>query len=238
MPCWDARGKRKHVRATLVEFTDIAPGVRHFVFEAPVRLQFSPGQFVSLSDQVNGKTITRAYSIASVPDGNRFELCLNRVEGGAFSPHLFDFMPGDAVEMREPLGTFTLRQPLRDSILIATGTGIAPFRSMLLTAVGKDSPPMTLLFGVRYRSHLLYAQEFEDLAARHPQFRFWPTLTQPDGEWKGRTGRVQKHLKETIGGKSELDFYICGMKALVDEVRQILKDQGFDRKQIRSEKYD
>jgi CDP-4-dehydro-6-deoxyglucose reductase len=122
------------VQAKLIEWEEIAPGVRHFVFEAPqmARLDFIPGQFVSLTDSVESREITRAYSIASAPgEGNRFELCLNRVDDGAFSPHLFDLSPGDAVEMQPPLGTFTLRQPLRDSLLIATGTGIAPFRSML-----------------------------------------------------------------------------------------------------------
>ena len=72
---------------------------------------------------------------------------------------------GDAVEMRPPLGMFVLRQPPRDSVFIATGTGIAPFRSMLQTHLNAGSPSFTLLFGVRYESHLMYRAEFEELAA-------------------------------------------------------------------------
>ena len=116
------------MRAKLIESVEIAPGVRHFVFEAPEvsRLPFTPGQFVSLSGTVEGKAITRAYSIASPPSpGNRFELCLNKVDAGLFSPHLFALAPGDTVEMGAPLGTFTLREPLRDSLLIATEIGRA-----------------------------------------------------------------------------------------------------------------
>ena len=161
---------------------EIAPGVRHFVFEAGQveRLEFVPGQFVSLTDSIAGRSITRAYSIASAPgDGNRFELCLNKVDGGAFTPHLFELSPGDVVDMPPPLGTFTLRRPLRDSLLVATGTGIAPFRSMLQAELRPDSPAFTLLFGVRHESHVLYRQEFEEMARTFPQFRFWPTLTQP-----------------------------------------------------------
>jgi ferredoxin-NADP reductase len=229
------------VQAKLIEWAEIAPGVRHFVFEAPQleRLEFMPGQFVSLTDSVDSKNITRAYSIASAPgNGNRFELCLNRVDDGAFSPHLFDLSAGDVVNMQPPLGTFTLRQPLRDSLLVATGTGIAPFRSMLKAALTPDSPAFTLLFGVRHESHLLYRNEFDEMAGQYPQFHFWPTLTQPGQDWGGRMGRVQAHLAEAIGGRSDIDIYLCGLQPMVDDVRQILKSMGFDRKQIRYEKYD
>jgi ferredoxin-NADP reductase len=229
------------VQAKLISWVEIAPRVRHFVFEAPElqRLDFIPGQFVSLTDLVEGRAITRAYSIASAPgEGNRFELCLNRVDGGAFTPHLFELAPGDVVDMPPPLGTFMLRQPLRESLLVATGTGIAPFRSMLKAELKSDSPAFTLLFGVRHESHLLYRQEFEGMARRFPQFRFWPTLTQPGPSWSGRTGRVQAHLAEAIGGRSDIDIYLCGLRPMVDDVRQILKGMGFDRKQIRYEKYD
>jgi CDP-4-dehydro-6-deoxyglucose reductase len=229
------------VQAKLIEWVEIAPGVRHFVFEAPQldRIEFAPGQFVSLTDSVGSKAITRAYSIASPPGkGNQFELCLNRVDDGAFSPHLFDLSPGDVVNMQPPLGTFTMRQPLRDSLLVATGTGIAPFRSMLKSEVKLDSRAFTLLFGVRHESHLLYREEFEAMAGRFPQFRFWPTLTQPGPNWAGRTGRVQSHLSEAIDGRKDIDIYLCGLQPMVDDVRQILKGMGFDRKQIRYEKYD
>src|SRR6202051_289544 len=100
MRWWAALVKRLRglrVQAKLIEWVEIAPGVRHFVFEAPQleRLEFVPGQFVSISDAVASREITRAYSIASAPgNGNRFELCLNRVNDGAFSPHLFDLSAG------------------------------------------------------------------------------------------------------------------------------------------------
>jgi ferredoxin-NADP reductase len=151
---------------------------------------------------------------------------------------LFEMQPGDCIEMRPPLGLFVLRQPPRDSIFIATGTGIAPFRSMLQAHLDAASTAFTLLFGVRYESHLLYRAEFEELALRHPHFRFWPTLTRPDPAWTGRQGRVQMHLAEAIGERRDLDIYLCGLKEMVDDVRAVLKALGFDRKQIFYEKYD
>jgi CDP-4-dehydro-6-deoxyglucose reductase len=236
-----ASREKSRMQARLIEWAEIAPGVRHFVFEAPevARLDFVPGQFVSFSDIVEGKEITRAYSIASAPsEGNRFELCLNRVDDGAFSPHLFDLAAGDSVEMRPPLGLFVLRQPPRDTLMVATGTGIAPFRSMLHAQLDEKSPAFTLLFGVRHESHLFYRKEFEEMARRFPHFRFWPTLTQPGPGWHGRTGRVQAHLAEATGERRDIDVFLCGLKPMVDDVRLILKGMGFDRKQIRYEKYD
>lgn len=229
------------MRARLIESHEIAPGVRHFLFEAEglERLEYASGQFVSLSAQCNGKTVTRAYSLASAPRGdNRFELCLNRVEPGHISPLLFAMQPGDGIEMRQPLGQFVMRNPARESVFIATGTGIAPFRAMLEAHLNETAPAITLLFGVRYESHLMYRAEFEGMSATFPQFRFWPTLSRPDGGWRGRTGHVQAHLTEAIGERRELDFYLCGLKQMVDDVRGVLKEMGFDRKQIFYEKYD
>ena len=224
--------------ARLVESREIAAAVRHFVFEAEGgALTFTPGQFVSFTADVAGKEITRAYSLASAPgNGNRFELCLNLVPDGKLSPHLFALRPGDSISMRPPLGTFTIRNPNRDAVFVGTGTGVAPFRSILRSPLESES--VTLLLGSRYESNLLYRSEFEQLAARCPQFQFWPTLSRPEPSWQGRRGHVQAHLDEAIRGRTDLDFYLCGLKQMVDDVRSVLKRQGFDRKQIFYEKYD
>ena len=219
----------------------MCPDIRHFLFEAEGAgpLVYTPGQFVSLSEELNGKHITRAYSIASPPDGNRFQLCLNQVKDGRFSPHLFSMQPGDTVKMAGPLGTFVPRSPLSDSIFVAVGTGIAPFRAMLHTpSLFESGHTIELIFGARYEIGLLYSDEFEALAAKHPNFRFTPTVTRPGGQWTGHTGRVQPLLLESIGHRRDIDVYVCGMKEMVDDVRRLLKEMTFDRKRIIYEKYD
>ena len=229
------------MNAQLLESQEIAPEVRHFRFEVPAveRLEFTPGQFVSFTEDVHGRSVTRAYSLASAPDGNRFELCLNRVKEGLFSPWIFQLKPGDTVQMRGPLGYFVPRQPFRDSVFVATGTGIAPFRAFLGSEpVRSHRGRVTLLFGARHPEGLLYRTEFEQLSADRPGFAFLPTVTRPSAGWSGRTGRVQQHLDEALDGRTGIDVYICGLKAMVDEIREILKGRGFDRKQIISEKYD
>lgn len=231
----------REYHAKLIALRDLAPEVRHFVFEVAEadRVQFAPGQFVSVTERIAGREITRAYSIASPPDGKRIELCLNRVAEGLVSPHLFDLRPGDCVRVSEPLGHFVPRNPLGDSVFVATGTGIAPIRSMLHHVLrAGTSKHLTLLFGARYATGLLYRQEFERLALDHPNFLFLPTLSRPGDEWPGRRGHVQAHLDEALSGSRDVDVYICGLKAMVDDVRAGLKRRGFDRKRIIYEKYD
>lgn len=229
------------IKATLVESREIAPEVRHFTFEVPdlPALDFTPGQWVSISEIVRDKKTTRAYSVASAPSGNRFELCLNRVKEGLFSPWLFKLVPGESVSIKGPLGSFVPRTPFAESVLIATGTGIAPFRSFLQSPVVLDSHlPVTLLLGARYEESLLYRAEFEDLERTRPGFRFLPTITRPSPSWQGRTGRVQAHLDDILALRTDLDVYVCGLRAMVDEVRSLLAARGFDKSRIIYEKYD
>jgi CDP-4-dehydro-6-deoxyglucose reductase len=232
---------RPPMTAKLVEFHEIAPDVRQFLFELQDAESFGyvPGQFVSFTAEIDGSPITRAYSLASPPRGSRFELCLNRVAEGKFSPYLFAMRSGDCVQMTGPWGKFIFRQPVDDSILVATGSGVVPFRAMLQDQLAKDnSHQFTLLHGARYESGLLFKSEFEDLAQRHSNFHFVPTLSRPGPDWSGLTGRVQRHLFEVIGDRRNVNVFICGLKAMVDDVRAILKANGFDRKQIFHEKYD
>ena len=229
------------MKAVLIESHEIAPETRHFVFEAAgpevgEAFPYRAGQFVSLSTPIGGKTITRAYSLASRSNGNRFELCLNRVEDGLFSPHLFAMQPGDSVDLAGPLGYFHWRDNVSDSILVATGTGIAPFRGMLQEEFGGRA---TLVFGVRFETSLMYRSEFENLAAAKPdRFDFRPVLSRGDEAWQGRRGHVQTHVLEALGDRRDVNVYICGMKAMVDDLRAQLKALGLDRKRIVYEKYD
>ncbi len=228
-------------QARLLESIEVAPGIRHFHFEIPgiETFEYQPGQWMSLTETVQDKKVTRAYSIASLPGGNRFEICLNRVDDGLFSPYLFTLKPGDIVPAKGPVGNFTLRSRDREAVFVATGTGVVPFRPMLKQPGYLESKvPATLIFGARFAPGLMFRQEFEQLAQRHDNFRFLPTVTRPDESWQGRSGRVQPMLWEVIGDRTDLDVYVCGLKEMVDHVREELKNRGFDRKQIIVEKYD
>lgn len=224
------------MKARLVESREIAPNTRHFEFESDEwKAAFVPGQFVSITEN----EITRAYSIVSPPGGNRFALCANLVQDGHLSPFLFGLELGGEIDFKGPYGAFILRRPVSDSIFVATGTGIAPFRSMLISQLSTNPDNrFTLIFGVRHEHGLLYHDELLELQQACPNFEYRPTLTRPPDQWNGRTGRVQAHALEVLGERRDVDVYICGLKEMVDDMRAQLKAIGLDRKRIIYEKYD
>ncbi|MBI3211024.1 MAG: oxidoreductase [Candidatus Solibacter usitatus] len=219
----------------------IGPDIRHLYYEIPdmQEFPFTVGQFVSLSEMVNGKKVTRAYSIASRPKKNTFELCINLVHDGVFTPHLFSMKPGDGIEMKGPHGMFVMKKPVRDTIYVATGTGIAPFLPMLQESLEQyTEQKFTLVFGVRYEDTLLYDDIFKQMAADHSNFKYIGTVTRPTPAWKGNGGRVQQYLFPEVGERKDFDIYICGLKEMVNDVRDKLLALGFDKKQVNFERYD
>ena len=234
----------------------------HLEFSIPEldSFNFTPGQFVSMvAVDPSGKEQTRAYTIASAPAGNRFDLCLNRVESGFFSNKLCDMEPGEDVKFYGPNGFFTLREPLTDSIFIATGTGIAPMRSFaqhLFPESGEDRSEgrnIWLVYGTRHETGLYYHEYFEKLASEHPNFHYLRTLSRPNDGWQGLRGYVQDHVAELLKSRSggnhpasaaagpmgfDIHAYICGLNKMVSGNRQHLIGLGWQRKQIIYERYD
>jgi|SRR5215831_3337147 len=234
------------VNARLIRSTPLSDYTKHLEFETenPPRFGFVAGQWLSVrANMPDGEEIIRAYSIASPPTESRnFAFCLNRVQDGFMSNHLCDMAEGQEVSFQGPFGNFILRPPMRDTIFIATGTGIAPFRSMLHWLLADperyQETRLWLLFGVRTEQDIYYREEFEQLAAKHENFTFLPTLSRGSAEWKGLRGYVQEHVPGIIGDRKDMHAYICGLDKMVRANRNLLKDLGWDRKQIMYERYD
>jgi ferredoxin-NADP reductase len=232
--------------ARLARSTSLSELTKHIEFEMKgmPRFGFVAGQWLSFKTaKPDGEEITRAYSIASPPDGDsRFALCLNRVQDGFMSNFLCDLEEGAEISCQGPFGDFILRPPLRDTIFIATGTGIAPFRSMLHWLLAEESRHQNrqfwLVFGNRTDSDIYYHQEFLDLAATHPNFHYLPTLSRGAPEWQGLRGYVQEHVPGIVQGRTDMHAYICGLDKMIKANRDLLKGLGWDRRSILYEKYD
>jgi ferredoxin-NADP reductase len=242
-----------------------------FVIDELESFPFTAGQFVSaVAEDSRGKQQTRAYSIASAARENRLDLCVNRVEGGFFSNHLADLPDlevGSTVRIHGPHGHFILREPIVDSILIATGTGIAPMRGFAQWLFPENGPDRSegkeiwLVYGTRHESELYYHEEFEALAARYPNFHYLATLSRADESWSGLRGYVQDHVARIVeeraarlgqtlplppldpatppsGLRFDIHAYICGLNNMVAGVRDRLAGYGWHRKQIIFERYD
>ncbi|RYY89934.1 MAG: FAD-dependent oxidoreductase [Chitinophagaceae bacterium] len=210
---------------------------------------FLPGQFVTLDLPIHEKPNRRwrSYSIASWPDGtNEFELLIVLLEGGLGTTYLFqEVSVGSELLLRGPQGVFILPPALdRELYFICTGTGIAPFRSMINHIERHNIPHqgLNLIFGTRSKRDLLYFEEFRALEERLPDFRFYPTLSRE--EWEGCCGYVhpvyEEQLRARANGSGTLHpahFYLCGWKAMVDEAKQRILTFGYDKKDVTLELY-
>jgi ferredoxin-NADP reductase len=232
--------------ACLLRSTALSEFTKHLEFEmkSVTRFGFVAGQWMSFkTTKPEGEEITRAYSIASPPDeGNTFALCLNRVQDGFMSNFLCDMKAGDEIACQGPFGGFTLRPPMRDTVFIATGTGIAPFRSMLHWLLADETrhqgKQLSLVFGNRAEKDIYYHDEFLRLAAEHPNFHYLPTLSRGDASWQGLRGYVQEHVPGIARDRTDMHAYICGLDKMVKANRDLLKSLGWNRKSILFEKYD
>jgi CDP-4-dehydro-6-deoxyglucose reductase, E3 len=239
--------------ARLASARSLTPNVRELAFERSDGrpMAFEPGQWVNamLPIVYEGNSETkRSYSIASAPDGSpRFEIAVTRVQGGPGSTWLHALEPGAALTFVGPQGFFTRSAAnAAPSLMVATGTGVTPMRSMMRAAIDSGSQvPMWLVLGVRHEEDLLYEDEFRAMARDHAFIRFEPTLSQPRRPAEGgRRGYVQAHVRGlweelVVSGSGKPHAYVCGLERMVGSVRDLLrKEMGLPRQQVHSERYD
>jgi len=234
-------------RGRVVENRALAHDVRQISIKPiePPELHFSAGQYISIEvteikDGVSRRN-NRPYSIASPPEEKEvIQLCVNLIVGGPGSTYLYHLRSGEDIDFLYPLGFFTLNEAGQSDLLfVATGTGIAPLRSMIHHLFNEGSrQKMTLYWGLRSERDLYYQEEFRALAENHSNFRFVQTLSQPTNGWNGPRGRVTHLLRGgTEPAVENLEAYLCGNGEMIKEVRQILVDKGMNRKRIHQEKF-
>jgi CDP-4-dehydro-6-deoxyglucose reductase, E3 len=237
-PMFDARLLRTRL---------LSPSVRELTFkrEDGAPMAHEPGQWVSLILPLESGEVRRSYSIASPPraDGT-FEIAVTHVLGGPGSSFLHDMAEGDLLRAIGPQGFFTRAKDAGASLFVATGTGVTPLRSMIHAARDHgDASSMVLLFGVRHDEDRLYADELAELSKELPHFRVEYTISQPSAAWAGRTGYVQTHVRalfeELAKDGVAPHAYICGLKRMIDAVRDLMKNEmQLPRQQVHSERYD
>jgi CDP-4-dehydro-6-deoxyglucose reductase len=204
---------------------------------------FEPGQFVTLDLPIHEKPNKRwrSYSIASWPDGtNVMELLIVLNEQGLGTPYLFNKTGvGSELVYRGPQGVFTMPEKLdRDLFLICTGTGIAPFRSMVHHIKNHNIPhgKIYLIFGCRKRQTLLYYEEMIKMQQELENFIYVPVLSRE--EWDGCKGYVHPIYEDFCKERQPAYFFLCGWKNMLDEARQRIAAMGYDKKDVHREQYD
>jgi ferredoxin-NADP reductase len=243
-----------HFPLKLVARRMLAPTIAHlsFVRDDGQPLDFIPGQFLQVHfHYADGTATKRSYSLATLHDhaqapGDAVEIAVSYVAGGAATALFEGLDIGDRIDASGPYGRVCLAPAdgNRRYLLIATGTGVTPYRAMLpqLEALfAQRDVRVVLLFGARSPEELLYGDEFRAFAERHPgRFRFMPCFSRvlpgephPDV----RHGYVQQFLPEVAPDADGDIAYLCGNPNMVDACFEALKDAGLAVPQIRREKY-
>jgi CDP-4-dehydro-6-deoxyglucose reductase len=232
---------------TVIKIEDASESTRRFWIQIPEldSFNFKPGQFVTLDLPIHEKTNKRwrSYSIASAPDGsNIIELVIVLLEGGLGTTYLFnEIKVGSNITLRGPVGVFTLPETLdKDLYLICTGTGIAPFRSMVhwIHQQKIAHKNIHLIFGCRKLTDQLYGAELKALEPLENNFYYHPVFSRedavPDGAYSGYVHAVYEQL---LAVKNPSQFYLCGWKNMIDEAKQRIMAAGYDKKDIHLEIY-
>ncbi|RMH93813.1 ferredoxin--NADP reductase [Lysobacter pythonis] len=238
----------------------IAPAVLHlsFVRDDGQPLDYTPGQFIQIHFPLaDGTLARRSYSCATRHDhhietGEPVEFIASCVPGGAATALFQGMAIGESVQASGPLGLFTLKPEDANAryLLVATGTGIASYRSMLpdieAMLAARAGLRVVVVHGARTPADALFADEFAAFAARHGErFRYLPCFSRalPADDWphgadaEARHGYVQGVLEELAPDAGCDIAYLCGNPNMVDACVEALKGFGLPMKHIRREKY-
>ncbi len=222
---------------TLESVESLTPTVKLFRFRAADSIGYDPGQIAPLVVDTGDKKYVKPYSIASRPgDPSAVELCIKLVPEGRATPFLHDCQAGLEAKMVGPTGGLSARgADTTRLVFIATGTGIAPFRSIIwhLHEQG-DARQIELVAGTRFDNELLFADEWRSLEADWPNFTYTPVVSRPGDGWDGAKGHVQDNLGDSYG---DTTFFLCGLPAMVTDTKQALLDAGVSKKQIKAETF-
>lgn len=218
----------------------------HFELITPPRIEFLAGQYILLSVPTTPQK--KSYSIASVPSvEHAIELLIDMRPQGDGTRYLGSLQNGDTIEFMAPVGMFTV-QPTNSAVgqteeelyFVATGSGVAPYRSMIedLLVNQGDQRPMTLLWGLRHAEDQFWYNDFSTLAQQHQNFEFRPILSQPPKDWPLDRGRVTDVLlAHDFGDISKIGFFLCGSSAMIEDTRKVLESRGVEPIHIHREKF-
>jgi ferredoxin--NADP+ reductase len=212
---------------------------------------FEPGQYMTIGVMVDGRIVQRPYSVASPPivaGDEGYEFYVRLVQGGTFTPLLWRLPVGQAMRMIGPKGKFMLEpDDDRTHIFVSSGTGNAPFVSMMRQLLADGRPrPAVFLNGVSYAHELGYREIVEgwEKSGQYP-VRYVPTVSRPqdplNAAWSGRTGRVESILGPVLDelglDASNSIAYICGNPDMILSAEETLLERGYPEGQVHKELY-
>ncbi len=231
-------------KATLIQTKELSLTTRSFIWSIDIAdaAQFMPGQFITFDLPIATKRLDRwrSYSISSIPNQEGWiELCIVEFETGGGSQYLFSLDLGSQVDYKGPDGAFTFPHHNNEALsFICTGTGVAPFKSMLnyLDVNTWPDHQIDLIFGCRTEKDILYRAFFEELQIRRSNFSYHVATSRD--YFKGYRGYVHTIFEELYKGHYlERKYYLCGWQVMIDEASARLQSLGVSKEHINYELY-
>jgi ferredoxin--NADP+ reductase len=227
---------------------EVSPGLAIVAVEADDEpFPFQPGQYATLGLMGDaGKLIRRPMSVSSSADDlSEYEFFIRLVEEGEFTPLLWQRGVGDAIHITGPKGKFLLQEDGRRCLFVASGTGLAPFISMIETLRGRgEARDIVLLHGVSYEHDLAWREELERLeSSGGTPLRYVATISRPqqNPDWTGCTGRVEAIFEGQLDAHGltaeNTTIYVCGNPEMITAVEEMAAVRGFAPEQVRKELY-
>jgi ferredoxin-NADP reductase len=237
-------GRLKWQLGTVIELIDETARARSIVLELPDWPGHAPGQHVDVRlTAADGYQAQRSYSIASSAEEGHLVLTVERLDDGEVSPYLVgELVPGDELELRGPIGGYFVWDDSNQGpvLLVAGGSGIVPFRSMLRHCAALQSAvPVRVLYSARspgeviYREELLRFAAHEEVDVRITFTREWPE------SWRGSRGRIDRRLLAEVSwpAAEKPAVYVCGPSGFVETAASGLVENGHEPSRIRTERF-
>ena len=231
--------KQATLTATIEAVHQLSPSTISLVLQGPSlnKLSFLPGQYANL--EVPGTTQTRAYSFSSMPHDGKVSFLIRNVPDGLMSGYLTGrAQPGDTIKLAGPIGSFYLRDIVRPVLMLAGGTGLAPFLAMLdkLVAQGGSDQPIHLIYGVNTDADVVELERLDAFQRALPSFSYTVVVVADDSRWP-KKGYVTHHLEPALLHDGNVDIYLCGPPPMVEAVAQHLRTHQIEPKSFHYEKF-
>jgi Na+-transporting NADH:ubiquinone oxidoreductase subunit F len=235
----------KEYKTKIERITDMTHDIKEFRFTLPEKIKFKAGQYMQVKTKPYGKikeSVTRAYSISSVPsDDMAVELIIRLVPNGLCTTYMHDYLKeGDEIMLTGPYGDFYGRDGVEEYVMIAGGSGLAPIKSIVEDVLEKGlDTKMIFFFGAVSKKDLYYEEYFNELASKHPQFRYVPALSRPAEEdnWEGESGLITDVVSKYIEDGKGKQGYLCGSPGMINACVDVLTKKGIDESQIFYDKF-
>lgn len=210
----------------------VSPDVYRLLLELPVAIEYISGQYASF---LIGQH-RRPFSFAAPPRENIVEFLIDVSPNGIASKYCCKLSRGDVVSFLAPYGRFFPDGDDRPLLLVATGTGVAPFRAQLYDSRFHHRLAH-LFFGAVSQDHLFMESDFREYAGIREKFLFTPVCIEGRSSWDGEIGMIGQVVLKNIRDINTYAIYICGGPAMIRETTDLFMDHGALREHIHKEEF-